>query len=117
MKLVFCSYPSNPRHRDEAYQAEVAAAERLGIPFTLVDHDALAHESDPVKAARRVPQQSQPGLGVYRGWMLTPEQYRLLYEALGAKGVWLLNDPAAYRHCHYLPESYPFQSSTKVPGQ
>ena len=107
MKLVFCSDPSNHRQPDEAHQAEVAAAERLGIPFTLVDHDALAHDSDPVKAVRRVPHQPQPGLGVYRGWMLTPEQYRLLYEALEDKGIRLLNDPAAYRHCHYLPESYP----------
>ena len=107
MKLVFCSDPSNPRQPEEAYQAEVAAAERLGIPFTLVDHDALAHDNDPVKAVRRVPHQPQPGPGVYRGWMLTPEQYRLLYEALEVKGIRLLNDPAAYRHCHYLPESYP----------
>jgi len=106
MKLVFCSDPLHSRQPDEAYQAEVAAAERLGIPFTLVDHDALAHDCDPVKAVRRVPHQPQPGLGVYRGWMLTPELYRHLYEALGAKGVRLLNDPAAYRHCHHLPESY-----------
>ena len=33
--------------------------------------------------------------GVYRGWVLTPEQYRLLHEALGAEGIRLLNDPAA----------------------
>ncbi len=82
MKLVFCSDPLNPRQPDEAYQAEAAAAERLGIPFALVDHDALAHDNDPVKAVRRVPQQTDPGLGVYRGWMLIPDQYRLMYEAL-----------------------------------
>jgi hypothetical protein len=106
MRLLFCSDPLNPRQPDEAYRAEVAAAERLGIPFVLVDHDALAHDNDPVRAVRRVPQPGS-GLGVYRGWMLTPHQYRLLYEALEAKGLRLLNDPAAYRHCHYLPESYP----------
>jgi hypothetical protein len=39
MELLFCSDPSNPRHPDEVYQAEAAAAERLGIPFALVDHD------------------------------------------------------------------------------
>lgn len=60
-----------------------------------------------MKAVRRVPHQPQPGLGVYRGWMLTPEQYRVLYEALEGKGIRLLNDPATYLHCHYLPESYP----------
>jgi hypothetical protein len=107
MKLVFCCDPLNPRQPDEAYRAEVAAAERLGIPFRLVDHDALVHDSDPARAVRRVTQRPDSGLGVYRGWMLTPQQYRLMYEALETKGVRLLNDPAAYRHCHHLPESYP----------
>jgi hypothetical protein len=45
-------------------------------------------------------------LAVYRGWMLRPEHYAKLHEALLTRGVRLLNDPAAYRHCHYLPESY-----------
>lgn len=43
---------------------------------------------------------------IYRGWMLRPSQYRLLYEALVGKGIRLINDPAAYQHCHFLPESY-----------
>jgi hypothetical protein len=97
----------NPRQPDEAYRAEVAAAEHLRIPLILVDHDALAHDNDPVRAVRRVPPQHQPDLALYRGWMVTPDQYRLLYGALEGKGIRLLNDPAAYRHSHYLPESYP----------
>jgi hypothetical protein len=55
MKFVLCSDPLNPRHPDEAYRAEVAVAERLGIPFALLDHDALANENDSLKAVRRVP--------------------------------------------------------------
>ena len=39
--------------------------------------------------------------------MMTAEQYGPFYEALAARGVRLVNDPAAYRHCHHLPESYP----------
>ena len=96
--------PKNPRSL--IYQTEVLAAQRLGIPFVLVDHDALVHENDPAKAVRRVPQQPNPDVGVYRGWMLTPVQYQGLYGALNTKGVRLLNDPVAFRHCHYLPESY-----------
>jgi plasmid stabilization system protein ParE len=38
--------------------------------------------------------------------MLTPAQYGRLHAALLAKGWRLINDPDAYRHCHYLPESY-----------
>ena len=45
MKLVFCTDPLNLRQPDEAYQAEVAAAERLDVPFTLLDYDALAHRA------------------------------------------------------------------------
>ena len=38
--------------------------------------------------------------------MLQPEQYAQLYQALATRGIQLINDPAAYLHCHYLPESY-----------
>ena len=107
MILLFCLDPSNPRQPDEAYRAEAATAEQLGISISLVDHDALVHENDPAKAVRRVSEQPSPRLGVYRGWMMTPDQYQRFYNALEGKGVRLLNDPAAYRHCHYLPESYP----------
>jgi hypothetical protein len=64
MKLVFCSDPLDPQQPDQAYQAEVAAAKRLGVRFALVDHDALAHDNDPVRVVRRVPQQPDPGFGV-----------------------------------------------------
>jgi hypothetical protein len=39
--------------------------------------------------------------------MLKPEHYAELYESLHRKNIHLVNDPDAYRHCHYLPESYP----------
>lgn len=62
MKLIFCSDALNSRQPDDTYQAEAAAAQRLGFSFALVDHDALVNENDPVKALRRVPEQSSPGL-------------------------------------------------------
>jgi hypothetical protein len=107
MILLFCSDPLDSRQPDDAYQAEVAAAEHLGIPLAFIDHDALVNENDAAKAVRRVQSQSGIVVGVYRGWMMRPEQCRLLYEALNARGIRLINDPVAYRHCHYLPESYP----------
>jgi ATP-grasp domain, R2K clade family 3 len=106
MIILFCLDPSNPRLPDEAYRAEAATAERLGIPFALVNHDALVHETDPARAIRQLPAQPSPRLGLYRGWMMTPDQYQGFFDALEGKGVRLLNDPTAYRHCHYLPESY-----------
>lgn len=39
--------------------------------------------------------------------MLRTTQFAMLSDALAARGVLLINDPTAYRHCHYLPEWYP----------
>jgi hypothetical protein len=107
MLLVLCRDPLEPTRPDRAFEAEGAAIEALGLPYALVDHDALVRDDDPGRAVRRVPEQAQPVLAAYRGWMVTPRQYGRLYEALSARGVVLINDPDQYRHCHHLPESYP----------
>jgi ATP-grasp domain, R2K clade family 3 len=106
MKLLFCSDPLQPRAPDSAYEAEVAAAETCGLDYALVDYEALVGGGEPQRAIRRVPEQEVPCVGIYRGWMLRPEQYAQLYQALDTRGIQLINSPAAYLHCHYLPESY-----------
>ncbi|MGC4087306.1 MAG: ATP-grasp domain-containing protein [Polyangiaceae bacterium] len=50
----------------------------------------------------------QHGDALYRGWMLSPSQYERLYSTLAARDIRLLNDAAAYRACHYLPDSYAY---------
>ena len=107
MLLVLCRDPLESSRPDRAFGAEVAAIERLGLPFVLVDHDALVRGDDTGRAERRIPQQDEPVLAAYRGWMMTPPQYRRLYEALASRNIRLINDPDQYRHCHHLPESYP----------
>jgi hypothetical protein len=104
MLVLFCADPLRPRLPDDAYAAEAAAAEAAGFEHALIDFEALVHDGDVERAVRRV--LVREALAVYRGWMMRPEHYARLYEALLARGVHLLNDPAAYRHCHYLPESY-----------
>lgn len=106
MKIVFCEHPLQPRQVDEDYQAEAAAAAAAGISHVVVNFEALVNSGDAARAVRRVPAQDEPMLGIYRGWMLRPERYAELYAALEGKGIRLINDPAAYRHCHHLPESY-----------
>src|SRR3954468_8170323 len=107
MLLVLCRDPLEHSRPERAFEAEVAAIEGLGLPYVLVDHDALVRADDPGRAVRRVPERAVPVRAAYRGWMMTPRQYGRLYEALFARGVVLINDPDQYRHCHYLPESYP----------
>jgi hypothetical protein len=107
MNIIFYSDDCDRRKPDEAYAAEVAALERVGGRYSLINFDALVNDGDAAKAVRRVPEQAEPCLAMYRGWMLKPSTYSRLYDALVAKGMRLINDSAAYVHCHHLPESYP----------
>lgn len=106
MIIVFCSNPLELGKPDPAYEAEVSAVKSLGLEYVLVNYEALTNENDLPRAVRRVAESSSSELGLYRGWMLRPEKYRQLFNALADKGIRLINDPAAYVHCHYLPESY-----------
>ena len=106
MLIIFCSDPMNGREPDSAYADEAAAVESLGIKYSLVSYEALVYEDDSRKAVRKVAESNTSELGVYRGWMLRPDSYEKLYGGLLERGVRLINDPAAYKHCHYLPESY-----------
>ena len=106
MIVVFCRDPLEPSRPDQAFGAEASVAEQMSLPYVLVDFDALVREDDPARAVRRVLDQPNPVLAAYRGWMVTPTQYRKLFEALSTKNVRLINDPEQYRHGHHLPENY-----------
>src|SRR4051812_43865759 len=106
MHVIFCADPMDSRKPDSMYEAEVAAARELGFTYDLLNFEALIYEQNPQKAVQRVREQVPPVLAIYRGWMLKPYQYEQLYQALTTRGITLINDPAAYKHCHYLPESY-----------
>jgi hypothetical protein len=107
MLLVLCRDPLESHRSDRAFEAEIAAIERLEQPYILVDHDALGRGDEPTKVVRQVSERTEPVLAAYRGWMMTPEYYRVLYEALAAKSIRLINDPDQYRHAHHLPKNYP----------
>lgn len=104
--IVFCSDPLEARKPDEAFAREASAAEKVGFVHELIDFEALTLEHDCRRAVRRVQGREHPVEAIFRGWMLTPKTYAELYNALAAKNMRLVNDPSAYEHCHYLPESY-----------
>lgn len=104
MRFLFCSDPLSPRQPDSAFASEADAARDLGHPVGLIDFEALV-AGDATAAVRRVPQ-AEGERAVYRGWMLRPEAYRRLYDALAERGMLLVNDPDAYVHAHHLPGWY-----------
>lgn len=107
MHLIFCADPLDPTRPDEAFAAEAHAASAAGLPYHLMSFERLVDEGQPAAAVRRLKSIAPAELALYRGWMLRPAQYAQLYAALQQRGYQLVNSPAAYRHCHYLPESYP----------
>jgi len=106
MRIVFCSEPFSPLRVDSAYENEADAAQVVGFEFDLIDFEALADGENLTAALRKVKEQSAPVTAFYRGWMLNPEKYAQLYMALAERNINLINSPAQYKHCHYLPESY-----------
>lgn len=103
--VLFPSHAMNPREVDEDFADERRAAQAAGLSVALLDH-TRAVQGDAGLATARVPEGA--GTVCYRGWMLRPGQYVAVFEALAARGVTLINDPQAYRTCHYLPDSYRF---------
>lgn len=104
MRILVCSDPLDISQVDPSYSNEAVAATDAGFEVSRVDYEALVDERNSQKAVRKV--ESEDSVGIYRGWMLKPEQYRDLYDALAGKGIRLINSPEAYVHCHHLPESY-----------
>lgn len=105
MKFVFCANPLNRRSPDIDYQAEVDAVQKLGFEYFIINYEALV-DDDSFQAVNRIPNQFGSDIAIYRGWMLKPDKYKQLFDALAEKDIYLINDPAAYIHCHYLPQSY-----------
>ena len=109
MRLIYCADPLHQRQPDPDYAAEMMAAQAVDARCDLINFEALTLDGDADRAVQRIApadNPDQPMLALYRGWMLRPAQYAQLYAALLARGLRLINDPAAYRHTHYLPESY-----------
>ena len=99
--LLFPSDPFQPSIADEAYLEEWHTAQTLGQSCALFSLEDLKLGLFKPKPA------ITPGTSVlYRGWMLTPNEYAQLHAAITDKGGKPLVSPAQYRHAHYLPEWY-----------
>lgn len=102
MHLLYPSDPFNKTTVDEAYAEEFSAVAELGLSCSLFSFEDF--EEGKFRARPTLP--ADVGI-IYRGWMMTPDSYSRLFDAVASNGARLLNDTQAFRHCHYLPEWYP----------
>ena len=105
MRIIYCDSVFDNKIIEPDYKEEKNYAVKVGFDFSLISFEELT-KGNITQALKNVKKSDHKELGIYRGWMLTPNQYQSLYDGLLKKNVKLINTPAAYKHCHYLPESY-----------
>ncbi|MFZ2266281.1 MAG: ATP-grasp domain-containing protein [Azonexus sp.] len=102
MRLLYPCDPFNKKEPDETYAEEFLAAQAAGLACSL--YSAEDFESGEFKPRPLFADQEEI---LYRGWMLDPNAYGKLLEAIECKGARVVTSVAQYRLCHHLPEWYP----------
>lgn len=105
MRIIYCDSVLDHKIIEPDYKEEKESAINSGFDFSLISFEELIN-GNVSQALKLVEMSLNKEIGIYRGWMLTPNQYQKLYEGLLDKNIELINSPIEYKHCHYLPESY-----------
>lgn len=112
-EILFCR-PVTPQAMEDRMDLEAEAAEELGIGYhSIVLEDVVDGAFERVLDA--LPRRGRRLL--YRGWMLTEEEYAALHEALLDAGHSLVVSPDEYAAAHYLPNYHPEIESLAVPAR
>jgi hypothetical protein len=105
MKIIFCDSVIDNKIVEPDYQTEFDSAKENGFETEIFSFEELTDENIN-SALKFIKNSEKTELGIYRGWMMTPNIYEHFYNGLLKKNIQLINNPTEYKHCHYLPESY-----------
>ncbi|THU38506.1 hypothetical protein FAM09_15270 [Niastella caeni] len=106
--ILFCESPVQANKVDEDFEDQFISAKENGFETLLVNFDDLTSIDKFSIATKRIKPVDKLSTVIYRGWMLTPKQYSILYNDLLSKNYKLINNIAEYQNCHYLPDSLKF---------
>ncbi|HFK5505658.1 ATP-grasp domain-containing protein [Elizabethkingia anophelis] len=106
--LLFCESPFQKKKVDEDFESQFNAARENGFDTLLFNYEDLTSPNRYAVATKDIKPAEKLSDILYRGWMLTPEQYSILYNDLLSKNYKLVNNPREYQNCHYLPDSLQF---------
>jgi hypothetical protein len=102
VSVLFCR-PEPGSTMEDAFELEADVVDLLDIEAFVISAD-LVVDGEPERAVRRVPRDA--GRLLYRGPILTAEEYGALSEALADRGGELVVDAAAYELALYVPEHH-----------
>lgn len=109
--ILFCESSIQKNKVDEDFEDQYISAKEIGFQTILFNYDDLiSHDRYSIATKQIKPNEKLTNV-IYRGWMLTPKQYSILYSDLLAKNFKLINTVAEYQNCHYLPDSLKFIES------
>ncbi|MCX6320115.1 MAG: ATP-grasp domain-containing protein [Bacteroidetes bacterium] len=109
--ILFPQSPIHPNKVDEDFEEQYLAAKENGFETLLFSFEDLSNPERVSQATNSIKRNDEPVWVIYRGWMLTPTQYALLYADLLEKNLRLINNAGQYQNCHYLPDSLRFIES------
>lgn len=102
MRFFFPSDYFNPKKVDEAYLEQVNCLQNIGFETSVICLETLGSKSVKIFPV--------PELGaklIYRGWMITPDDYSLLIDTVRNTGGEAFISHDEYLATHYLPNWYP----------
>lgn len=106
--ILFCENPFESNKVDEDFEDQFNSAKESGFDTLLFSFEDLTSEDRFSLATKRIKSNDKLVTAIYRGWMLTPKQYSILYNDLLSKNYKLINSVEEYQNCHYLPDSLKF---------
>lgn len=102
MHLLYPSSPLQPRLPDEQVAAEVAAVRAVGFEVSLFSLENF--QGGEFRANPSIPSGASV---LYRGWMLSAQEYESLVDAIVRADASPVTSAEAYLACHHLPNWYP----------
>jgi hypothetical protein len=106
--ILFCESPFVTNKVDEDFEDQFLSAKENGFETLLYNYEDLTSDDRFSIATKRIKPKDKLVNVIYRGWMLTPKQYSILYNDLLSKKFRLINTTEQYQNCHYLPDSLKF---------
>lgn len=103
--ILFCENLFEKNQVDVDFEDELLAAEENGFKTILFCFEELTDSENFKFETKKIQPVEELTDVIYRGWMLTPKQYSILYNNLLSKNYKLVNNGLEYQHCHYLPDS------------
>jgi hypothetical protein len=112
---VLFGRPHRAPDADDRFELEALAAEEVGLESYATPLDPVVN-GDAERALRRLPR-PRHRRWLYRGWMLSEEEYTSLHEAVADRGEELVVDPESFAEATYAPSYLPLLGEHTPPAR